>query len=85
MNNQTTIIPDDERPVTDYAPLLFSTLAISWLALSGYALFIYLTGHYGVSRRAIPCFIAWDIQLILTHLAVMLTRGANRSLAAVKP
>ena len=85
MNNQKTINSDSESTVTDYAPLLFSTLAISWLALSGYALFIYLTGHYGVSRRAIPCFIAWDIQLILTHLAVMLNRRADRSLAAVKP
>jgi hypothetical protein len=84
MNNQKTLISSDDNNVTDYIPLLFSTLAISWLALSGYALFIYLAGHYGISRRAIPCFVAWDIQLILTHLAVTLTRRANRSLAAAK-
>ncbi|MES2461614.1 MAG: hypothetical protein V4671_13605 [Armatimonadota bacterium] len=79
MNHQNTTVYDNKSGVTDYAPLLFSTLAVSWLALSGYAVFIYLTGHYGVSRRAIPCFVAWDIQLILTHLAVMLHRKAQRS------
>ena len=79
---QKTIGPNEAETVTEYLPLLCSTIAVSWLALSGYALFIYLTGHYGASRRAIPCFAAWDIQLILTHLAVLLTRKSKRPLSA---
>lgn len=81
-NRQKSVVSDNPAIVTSYLPLLFSTLAISWIALSGYALFIYLAGHYGTGRRAIPCFIAWDIQLILTHLAVTLARRSKRSLAS---
>ena len=69
---QKTMGSDSETGITGYLSLLCSTLAVSWLVLSGYALFIYLAGHYGVSRKAVPCFVAWNIQLILMHLAVLL-------------
>ncbi len=72
MNSQKTMGSENETGIAGYLSLLCSTLAVSWLALSCYALFIYLTGHYGVSRKAVPCFVAWNIQLIFAHLAILL-------------
>lgn len=77
MQRQQTTLSTAETETAAYLPVLFSTLAISWLALSGYALFIFLTGHYGLTAQARPCFVAWDIQLILTHLGVVLTQNAK--------
>ena len=78
MDSQKTMGSDGETEIAGYLSLLCSALAVSWLALSCYALFIYLTGHYGVSRQAIPCFVAWNIQFVLAHLAVLLRQKAKR-------